>query len=567
MSGSDKASDLVGESSYELTVSREMVERFAELTGDHSSLHVDSSFGRRSAYRENVVHGMLPVAFAALTAARQAGEPVVLRDLSAQFRSPVFLNEALSLSCRASDDEEGGDSRLFEYAVRRSRTGAILTTGNLSLVPAEEGAGSSRDGVASAPERGCLLLRPLVERALLFSEIQRGEELGFDFALLISHLETLVDLLNLGLPSSSALDSNLVPLRTATPNLLAACLFSTFVGMCIPGRYATFSGFQVRFEGLMEAATTYSLQGIVRFLTPSTGTLLQDLSIAEKEAAESACATGEVQAQVTPAPKSMPTAQALRQSQMDLEITDKVVLITGASRGIGETTAKLFALHGARVAVNYLRGEEDAKRVVEEIEEQGGQAVAVQADVADRAQVDRMIAAVRRKWSRIDVLVNNAVRDALSVPFLELAWEDLHRDLEVVLRGAFNCCQAVAPLMIEQGGGRIVNVSTVYTERPPPGQTKYVVAKAGLIGLTRSLAVELAPHDILVNAVVPSVVETDLSAHIPRMFLETMKSEAPLGRIATAAEVAKTAVYLASSLASFITGQRIMVTGGSPPLL
>ena len=219
------------------------------------------------------------------------------------------------------------------------------------------------------------------------------------------------------------------------------------------------------------------------------------------------------------------------------------------------------------MALNYHRGEDDAKRVVAEIEEQGGAAIAVRADVADRAQVGQMIAAVRRTWDRIDVLVNNAVRDALSVPFLELAWEDLQRDIEVVVKGAFNCCQEVVPLMIEQGGGRIINVSTVYTDKPPPGQTKYVVAKSGLIGLTRSLAVELGPHDILVNAVVPSVVETDLSAHIPRMFLEAMKNETPLGRSATAAEVAKTAVYLASSLASFTTGQRIMVTGGNPPLL
>ncbi len=559
--------DPAGESSRELTVSREMVEQFAELTGDHSALHVDPSFGRRSAYRANLVHGMLPVAYAALVAAREADRPLVFRGISGRFRSPVFVDERLSLTCLPSGDDEVGDSRDLQYVIRRARTGTILTTGNLSMGAPEEATGRPGAGVPSAPTRSCALLQPLPEQALRLPEISRGDEMRFEFALLRPHLEALVNIVNQGLPPSSPVDPAAAPVRAATPNILVACLFSTFVGMCIPGRYAMFSEFEAQFARAMEEKTTYALRGVVKFLTPSTATLLEDLSISEKDHAEQACATGKVHAQVTGEPKSMPTSRTLKQTEMDLQITNKVVLITGASRGIGETTAKLFALHGARVAVNYHRGEDDAKRVVAEIEEQGGAAIAVRADVADRTQVGQMIAAVRRTWDRIDVLVNNAVRDALSVPFLELAWEDLQRDIEVVVKGAFNCCQEVVPLMIEQGGGRIINISTVYTDKPPPGQTKYVVAKSGLIGLTRSLAVELAPHDILVNAVVPSVVETDLSAHIPRMFLEAMKNETPLGRSATAAEVAKTAVYLASSLASFTTGQRIMVTGGNPPLL
>jgi 3-oxoacyl-[acyl-carrier protein] reductase len=167
----------------------------------------------------------------------------------------------------------------------------------------------------------------------------------------------------------------------------------------------------------------------------------------------------------------------------------------------------------------------------------------------------------------IGVLVNNAAGNFLPADFLDLSWDEIQRDIDVIIRGAFNCCQAVLPSMMANKSGRIINISTTATDVPPQGQTKYVIAKSGLTGLTRSLAVEYAPHDVLVNMVVPSLVRTDLTRHMSPITLEQLQFETPMARHATPLDVARAVVYLASSLASFTTGERILVTGGNPPLL
>jgi 3-oxoacyl-[acyl-carrier protein] reductase len=217
------------------------------------------------------------------------------------------------------------------------------------------------------------------------------------------------------------------------------------------------------------------------------------------------------------------------------------------------------------VAVNYLHGEQDARRVVEEIKTNGGQALAVHADVADRNQVEQMMEVICRELGPVDVLVNNAVRDYKPSSFLELTWEEIQKDLDVVVRGAFNCCQEALANMVERGGGSIINLSSQAVEIPPEGQTKYVIAKSGLVGLTRSLAVEFAPKNIRINLVAPSFVETDLTSYISPVSREEIRQETPLGRYAEPLEVAKTILFLASSMSSFITGQTIWMTGGLPP--
>jgi 3-oxoacyl-[acyl-carrier protein] reductase len=178
-----------------------------------------------------------------------------------------------------------------------------------------------------------------------------------------------------------------------------------------------------------------------------------------------------------------------------------------------------------------------------------------------------MMAAIQARYDTVHILVNNAVADAYPIPFMELTWDHLQRDLDVTLKGAFNCCQEVLPLMQRNGGGKIINLSSVFTDTPPPLQTKYVVSKSALTGLTRSLAVEFAPHHIQVNLVQASIVETDLSKHVPKIFLSGMKHDTPMKRHASTSDVAKAVVFLASALSSFTTGQRILVTGGNPPFL
>lgn len=277
---------------------------------------------------------------------------------------------------------------------------------------------------------------------------------------------------------------------------------------------------------------------------------------------------GTLNAKVNEPAVVMPSARSIKEAESaGLGLSGKVALVTGASRGIGETTAKFLALQGVKVAVNYFQGETQARAIVEEISREGGEAFAVQADVSDLQSVRRMMEAVVQKFGRIDILVNNAVGDALPVPFEELTWDRVQKDIDIIVKGAYHCCREAVPLMKKSGQGRIVSLSTVFTEIPVPGQMKYVIAKSALVGLTRSLAAELAPSGITVNLVVSSLVETDLSKHVPKMFLEKMKNDTPMKRHAQALDVAKAVAYLASSFSSFTTGQKIMVTGGSAPFL
>ncbi|HLG23072.1 MAG TPA: SDR family oxidoreductase, partial [Candidatus Manganitrophaceae bacterium] len=202
-----------------------------------------------------------------------------------------------------------------------------------------------------------------------------------------------------------------------------------------------------------------------------------------------------------------------------------------------------------------------------EIKGEGGEAFAAQADVSDPLQTRRMTEAAVQRYGTIHILVNNAVKDFRPADFLSLTWEEAQADLDVIVKGAFHCCQAVIPLMLEQGGGKIINISTVAVENPPPSQTKYVVAKSALVGLSRSLAVEFASKNIQVNLVTPGFVETDLVAHIPEAYRKKIAQETPMGRNASPSDVAKAIVFLASSYASFTTGQQILVTGGGAPYL
>ena len=178
-----------------------------------------------------------------------------------------------------------------------------------------------------------------------------------------------------------------------------------------------------------------------------------------------------------------------------------------------------------------------------------------------------MVEEARRRYGAIQVLVNNAVRDYRPIPFLKLSWDEVQLDLDVIAKGAFNCCREVIPAMIESGAGKIINISTVAVDNPPPEQIKYVLAKSALVGLTRGLAAEFAARNIQVNMVVPSFVETDLVAHIGEGFRSKMAQDTPMQRHASPVDVAKAVLFLASAHASFTTGQKIMVTGGGAPYL
>ncbi len=244
-----------------------------------------------------------------------------------------------------------------------------------------------------------------------------------------------------------------------------------------------------------------------------------------------------------------------------IDLSNRVALVTGASRGIGRAIALQLAELGADVAVNYHANEAAAQEVVEQIRRMGRQAIAVQADVRDEKAVQAMIKRTIGELGDLHILVNNAglTRDNVMMRMKEEDWDIV---LDTNLKGAFFCIKAAQRQMIRNRYGRIVNITSVAGISGNAGQANYASSKAGLIGLTKSVAKELGSRNITCNAVAPGYIPTDLTANLPESFLEQALKLTPLGRFGTAEDVAKAVAFLASDAAAFITGQVLRVDGG-----
>ncbi len=240
-------------------------------------------------------------------------------------------------------------------------------------------------------------------------------------------------------------------------------------------------------------------------------------------------------------------------------LRDRVAIVTGASRGIGKAAAIALATQGAKVIVNYARSSSAADKVVAEITTAGKEAIAIQADVSQAAEVDNLIKQTLEKFGRIDVLVNNAgiTRDTL---LMRMKLEDWQAVIDLNLTGVFLCTKAVTKTMLKQRSGRIINIASVAGQMGNPGQANYSAAKAGVIGFTKTVAKELAPRGVTVNAVAPGFITTDMT--------EGLKSDdiikfIPLGRYGKPEEVAGMIRFLAADpAAAYITGQVFNVDGG-----
>jgi 3-oxoacyl-[acyl-carrier protein] reductase len=241
-------------------------------------------------------------------------------------------------------------------------------------------------------------------------------------------------------------------------------------------------------------------------------------------------------------------------------LKDKVALVTGASQGIGRATSLALAEAGAKVAIA-ARNTEKLASLAAEIAAAGGEALAVPMDVADPAQVKTGFQQLLAKFGKLDVLVNNAAitRDTLA---LRMKLEDWEAVLRTNLTGAHLCIQQALGAMLKQRAGRIINITSVVAETGNAGQANYVASKAGLIGLTRAIAVEVASRSITVNAIAPGFISTPMTDPLSQEIKDKMKSMIPLGRFGTDRDVAAAIVFLASDEAGYITGQVLDVNGG-----
>ena len=244
-----------------------------------------------------------------------------------------------------------------------------------------------------------------------------------------------------------------------------------------------------------------------------------------------------------------------------MDYTGKVAVVTGSSRGIGRAIALRLAKEGARDVVNCRDNEVAAQEVVQQIEAGGGVATAVKADVSQVAEAQALIDAAIKAFGRVDILVNNAgtTRDTLLMRMSEEDWDVV---IDTNLKGTFHCIKAVSRQMMRQRYGRIVNITSVAGIAGNAGQANYASAKAGIIGLTKTVAKELGSRGITCNAVAPGLVITDLTASLPQELVQAGIERTPLGRAGMAEDMAAAVVFLASDEASFITGQVLAVDGG-----
>lgn len=247
-----------------------------------------------------------------------------------------------------------------------------------------------------------------------------------------------------------------------------------------------------------------------------------------------------------------------------MRLENKVAVVTGSSSGIGSAIAVAFAKEGAAVAVDYRSHPDEAKEIVEQVENFGGRAISVHADVSSPEDVKNLIQKAVEEFGRLDVMINNAGMEE-KMPFLETPLDVWNKTIAVNLTGAWLGCQEAAKQMVSQGGsGRILNISSVHEDLPMPTNSPYCATKGGLRMLMRTIAVELAPHNITVNNIAPGAVATPMDAPLEEDAnkMQQLLSEIPLRRMGKPEEVAALAVYLASDDAAYVTGSTFVIDGG-----
>lgn len=242
-------------------------------------------------------------------------------------------------------------------------------------------------------------------------------------------------------------------------------------------------------------------------------------------------------------------------------LNGKCAVVTGASRGIGKAIALKLASLGANIVINYRSSEKEALEVENEIKEMGVEAISIKADISKLDEVENLIKTSKEKFGTIDIIVNNAgiTKDNL---ILRMKEEDFDNVIDVNLKGVFNCLKSITPVMVRQKKGKIINISSVVGISGNAGQVNYAASKAGIIGMTKSLAKEIGSRGINVNAVAPGFIDTEMTESLGEKIKEEAKKNIPLKRFGTVQDVAEVVAFLASDESDYITGQVIHVDGG-----
>jgi 3-oxoacyl-[acyl-carrier protein] reductase len=336
--------------------------------------------------------------------------------------------------------------------------------------------------------------------------------------------------------------------------MLLASFVSTMVGMQLPGPGALWMRQSFRWPVPVFAGDSIDITLRVTHKSTGSNTLTVEVNAVNQDGKTVMSGEGAVM-----------LLEKTPQQKEEKQLAERVAFVSGASRGIGAAIATRLAKEGAAVLVNYNRDEKAAESVVSSIRDMGGRAISVQADVAAADGIARAVEQGRKEFGRVvDVLVNNASVAFVPKAFTDTAWDEIQEFIDVQLRGAFQCCRAVLPGMLEQKSGCIVNIGSALTGSiVPPNWTLFVMVKSALLGLTRSLATELGPQGIRVNMVSPGTTATDSIGGLAERLRKVQAMQTPLRRLASGDDVAKAVVFLCSGASSFMTGADLPISGGS----
>jgi 3-oxoacyl-[acyl-carrier protein] reductase len=334
--------------------------------------------------------------------------------------------------------------------------------------------------------------------------------------------------------------------------MLSASFISTIIGMRLPGPGALWTRQSLEFLGPAFIGDTIRVRARVKQVSVATRTIVLDIDITNQHEQRLVAGEGVVK---------MPELTEERSPAAD---TATSVVVTGGSRGIGAATVRRLASDGHAVTFSYVRSAADAEGLAADVTARGGRALAVRADVADDAEVHRLFATACETFGPVRGLVHGAALGSLVRPFAELTWNDFQRQLDVQVRGAVQCVQAALPAMLAAEGGSVVFIgSTAADGVPPSQQADYVVAKAALTSLARSLAVEYGPKGVRFNVVAPGMTNTDMIASLPDKARMLTRMRTPLRQLADPGDVAEAVSFLLSARARHITGETTRVCGGA----